>query len=110
LPTLPEEVDEQHIKYGVVLTQPSQETQVDTDVEETPLVVSNEIVLNVKPECRSVGVGDVAVNTRLISGVEPQPIATGFVLDVDPSFVEPEFMSEYEAAFRDERAEDSADD
>jgi hypothetical protein len=38
--------------------------------------------------------------------VDPQPIA----LDVDPSFVELEFMPEYEAAFGDERMEDSVDD
>jgi hypothetical protein len=29
--TLPEAVDEQHVEFGVVLTQPSQETQADTD-------------------------------------------------------------------------------
>jgi hypothetical protein len=57
-----------------------------------------------------VGVGDVAADTRFISGVDPQPIATGFALDVDPSFVEPEFMSEYEAAFGDKRADGSVDD
>jgi hypothetical protein len=45
-----------------------------------------------------------------ILGVDPQPISTGFALDVDPSFVESEFMPEYEAAFGDERAKDSADD
>jgi hypothetical protein len=110
LPTLPEAVDEQHIEYGVVLTQPSQETQADIDVSETPLVVSNEIVLNVKPECQSVGVGDAVADTGLISGVEPQPIATGFTLDIDPSFVEPKFMSKYEVMFGDERAEDSTED
>jgi hypothetical protein len=38
------------------------------------------------------------------------PIATGFSLDVDPSFVEPKFMPEYEMAFGDEHAEDSSDD
>jgi hypothetical protein len=32
--TLPEVVDEHHVKCGIVLTQPSQETQVDTDPEE----------------------------------------------------------------------------
>jgi hypothetical protein len=92
--TLPKAVDEQHIECGIVLTQPSQETQVDTDVEETPLVASKETVLNVEPRCWSVGVGD----------------ATEFALDVDPPFVELEFMLEYEAMFEDERAEDSADD
>jgi hypothetical protein len=40
-----------------------------------------------------VGVGDVLPDTCFISGVDPQPVA----LDVDPSFVEIEFMSEYEA-------------
>jgi hypothetical protein len=42
--------------------------------------------------------------------VDTQPIATGFALDVDPSFVELEFMLEYEAEFGDERVEDSVDD
>jgi hypothetical protein len=56
--------------------------------------------------CGSVGVGDVLLDTGFISNVDPQPIA----LDVDPSFVEPEFMSEYEATFEDEHAEDSTDD
>jgi hypothetical protein len=49
--TLPKAVDEQHIECGIVLTQPPQETQVDTDVKETPLVASNETVLNVEPRC-----------------------------------------------------------
>jgi hypothetical protein len=57
-----------------------------------------------------VGVGDVAANMGLISGVDPQPIATGFILDVDLSFIDVEFILEYEAAFGDERAEDSVDD
>jgi hypothetical protein len=34
----------------------------------------------------------------------------GFTLDVDPPSIDPEFMPEYEAAFRGERAEDSDDD
>jgi hypothetical protein len=42
--------------------------------------------------------------------VNPQQIATGFTLDVDPSFIKPEFMPEYEATFGDERVEDSIDD
>jgi hypothetical protein len=42
--------------------------------------------------------------------VDTEPIATGFALDVDPSFVELEFMPEYKAEFGDERAEDSVDD
>jgi hypothetical protein len=29
-PTLPEAVDEQHVEYGIVLMQPSQQTQDDT--------------------------------------------------------------------------------
>jgi hypothetical protein len=33
-----------------------------------------------------------------------------FALDVDPSFVEPDFMSEYEATFGDEHVEDSVVD
>jgi hypothetical protein len=110
LPTLPEAVDEQHVECGVVLTQPSQETQADTDAEETPFVVSNETMLNVEPVYRSVGVGDPTADMRFISGVDPQPIATGFALDDDPSFIEPEFMPKYEATFGDERVEDSADD
>jgi hypothetical protein len=67
-------------------------------------------MLNVEPVCGSVDVGDVVVDTGFISGVDPQPIATGFTVDVDLSFIEPEFMPEYEAVFRDERVEDSADD
>jgi hypothetical protein len=62
------------------------------------------------PVCESVGVGDGVANTVFISGVDPQPIATGFALDVDLSFIELEFMLEYEATFGDERAEDSAND
>jgi hypothetical protein len=42
--------------------------------------------------------------------VDPQPISTGFALDVDLSFIEPEFMSEYVATFGDECVEDSVDD
>jgi hypothetical protein len=57
-----------------------------------------------------VGVGDVAANTGLISGVDPQPIATGFALDVDLSFIDVEFMLEYVATFGNERADDSVDD
>jgi hypothetical protein len=108
--TLPEAVDEQHIECGVVLTQPSQETQTDINPEESPFVGSNETILNEEPVCRSVGVGDAVVDTGFISCVDPQSIATGFGLDVDPSFVELEFMPEYETTFGDERAEDSVDD
>jgi hypothetical protein len=92
-----------------VLTQPSQETQADTDAEEPPFVASNETVYAVEPVCGSVGVGDGVADTSFISGVDPQPIGTGFSINVDPSFVEPEFMPKYEAMFGDERAEDSAD-
>jgi hypothetical protein len=74
------------------------------------LVASNKTMLNVEPECQSVGVGDAAVDMGFISGVDPQPIAAGFALDVDPSFVESEFLLEYEVAFGDEGAEDSVDD
>jgi hypothetical protein len=65
-------------------------------------IASNETVELV---CGSVGVGDVLPDTGIISCVDPQSIA----LDVDPPFMEPEFMPEYEATFGDERAEDSAD-
>jgi hypothetical protein len=51
-------------------------------------------VLNEEPVCGSVGVGDAAVDMGLILGVDPQPIATGFALDVDLSFIKPEFMPE----------------
>jgi hypothetical protein len=42
--------------------------------------------------------------------VDPQLIATEFTLDVDLCFVEQKFMTKYDAAFGDERAEDSVDD
>jgi hypothetical protein len=67
-------------------------------------------VLNEEHVCESVGVGDAIADKGFISSVDHQPIATGFALDVDPSFVEPEFMLEYEATFGDEHADDSADD
>jgi hypothetical protein len=108
--TLPEAVDEQHVECDIVLTQPSQETQIGTDAEEPPFVASNETVYVVEPVCRSVGVGDGVADTGFISGVDPQPIGTRFALDIDPSFVEPEFIPEYEAVFEDEHAEDSAND
>jgi hypothetical protein len=44
------------------------------------------------------------------SGVDPQLIINRFTLDVDPSFVEPEFILKYEAVFGDEHAEDSANE
>jgi hypothetical protein len=34
--TLPEAVDDQHIEYGIVLTQLLQETQDDTDADDPP--------------------------------------------------------------------------
>jgi hypothetical protein len=107
LTTLPEAVDERHVKCGVVLTQPSQETQANTDLEEPSLIASNETVELV---CESVGVGDGVTDTVFISSVDPQPIATRFFLDVDLSFVETEFMVEYDVTFGDEHTEDSADD
>jgi hypothetical protein len=48
--TLSEAVDEQHVECDVVFTQSSQETHVVTDIEETPLVGSNETMLNVEPK------------------------------------------------------------
>jgi hypothetical protein len=97
--TLTDALDEQHIECGILLTQSSQETLDDTDVEDLPFVASNEIVLNVEPVCRSVGVGDAAVDMRFIAGVDPHPIAIGFVVDDGPSYVEPEFIAKYEATF-----------
>jgi hypothetical protein len=67
-------------------------------------------VLNEELVCRSVGVGDAATDMGFISGVDTQSIATGFTLDVDISFVKPEFMPEYKVVFGDERAENSAND
>jgi hypothetical protein len=68
LPTLPEVVDEQHVECGVMLTQPLQETQADTDAEEPLFVASNETVELV---CGSVGVGDGVVDTVFILDVDP---------------------------------------
>jgi hypothetical protein len=124
--------------YGVVLTQPSQESHDDTDVDEEPsFISSNEIVLNVKPVLESVGVSDDIADMGIISSVDPQPIATavtitgdapssddtGMISSVDPHpiattititgdapFIVPEFIAEYNASFGDERADDSADD
>jgi hypothetical protein len=109
-PTLSKVVDEQNIEYGIVLTQPTQKTQDDTDAEEPPFVASNKTMLNVEHVCGSVGVSDIVVDMGFISGVDHLPIATGFTPDVDLSFIESELMPEYEATFRNERAEDSADD
>jgi hypothetical protein len=57
-----------------------------------------------------VGVGDVIADAEFILGVDSQPTATGFALDVDPPSVKSEFTQEYEAAFGDDLTEDSADD
>jgi hypothetical protein len=64
-------------------------------------------MLNMEPVYGRVGVGDVVTDTGFVSGVDHLSIATGFTLDVDPSFVEPEFMPKYEATFRDECAEEN---
>jgi hypothetical protein len=109
-PTLPEVVYEQHVECGIVLTQPSQESQDDTDADEFPFAGSNETMLNLEPVSGSVSVGDAVADAGFISGVDPQPTGIGFTLDVDPPSVKPLFMPEYEAAFGDERAKDSADD
>jgi hypothetical protein len=110
--TLPEAVDEQGVECGVVLTQLLQETQDDTNADEPSFIGNNETLLNMEPVSGSVGVGvgDVVADMGMILGVDPQPIATVVALIVDVFSVEPEFMSEYDATFRDERAEDSADD
>jgi hypothetical protein len=75
-----------------------------------PFIDSNETILNVKLVSASVGVGDVVADVGFISGVDPHPTAIDSTLGVDPPSVERKFMSEYEIAFRDERAEDSTDD
>jgi hypothetical protein len=67
-------------------------------------------VLNVEPTSGSVGIGDAIADVSMISGVDPQPIATAFALNVDVPFIEPEFMPEYDATFGNQRAEDSCDD
>jgi hypothetical protein len=108
--TLSEAVDEQDVECGIMLTQPSQETQDHMDVDEPPFVASNETMLNVEPVSASVGVGDAGANVELILGMDHQSTAIGFVLDVDLPSIESEFMPEYEAAFGYERAEDSTDD
>jgi hypothetical protein len=64
-------------------------------------------MLNIEPVCGSVGIDDVVTDMGFVSGVDHLSIATGFTPDVDPSFVEPEFMLEYEATFRDECAEEN---
>jgi hypothetical protein len=67
-------------------------------------------VLNKESICESVSVGDAATDTGFISGVDHQPIATGFDLNIDPPFIKPEFMPECEATFGAECVEDSAND
>jgi hypothetical protein len=62
-------------------------------------------MLNEESACEGVSIGDAVTDTGFILGVDPQPIATGFAIDVDSSFIEPEFMPEYEVTFGDERAE-----
>jgi hypothetical protein len=68
-PTLPDVVNGQHVECGVVLTQSSQETQDATDIDESPFIASNEIVLNVEPIYGSVHVGDdvAGVHFRCVS-------------------------------------------
>jgi hypothetical protein len=110
LSTLPEAVVEQGVECGIVLTQPSQETHDDTDADEPPIVASNEIVLTVEYVLGGVGVADIIADVGMILGVDPHPTATVVTLSVDASFVDPEFMPEYDAVFGDELAEDSADD
>jgi hypothetical protein len=75
-PTLPDVVNGQHVECGVVLTQSSQETQDDTDIDESPFIASNEIVLNVEPIYGSVRVVDDVADTEFILDVYPQPTAT----------------------------------
>jgi hypothetical protein len=67
-------------------------------------------VLNVEVVSTSVGVGDIITDAGFISGVDPQPIGTGLVLDIDPPSVELVLMPEYNTVFGDERTENSADD
>jgi hypothetical protein len=107
---LPEAVDEQGIKCGVVLTEPSQETLDDTDADDPPFIDSNGIVVNVEHVSESMGVGDTIADAGMNSGVDPQPIAIGFTLNVDLPSVEPKFMPKYDATFGDERLEHSTDD
>jgi hypothetical protein len=46
------------------------------------LLVMKQSVYAVEPVCRSVGDGDGVADTGFISGVDPQPIGTGFALDI----------------------------
>jgi hypothetical protein len=90
-PTLLEAVDEQDVECDVVLTQLSQETQDDTNADELLLLVVMK-VLNVELISKSVGVGDVVADAKMILGVDPQPIGIGFTVNVDVPSVEPEFI------------------
>jgi hypothetical protein len=76
-----------HRAYSIV-----EKTQADTNIAEPPFIASNETVLNVEHVCGSVGIGDGVADMCFILGVDPQTIATKFALDVDTSFIEPEFM------------------
>jgi hypothetical protein len=75
-----------------------------------PIVASNEIVLTAEYVSGGVGVADIIADVGMILGVDPHPTATVVTLSVDASFVDLEFMPEYDAVFGDEWAEDSADD
>jgi hypothetical protein len=90
-PTLLEAVDEQDVECDVVLTQLSQETQDDTNADELLLLVVMK-VLNVELISKSVGVGDVVADAKMILGVDPRPIGIGFAVNVDVPSVEPEFI------------------
>jgi hypothetical protein len=67
-------------------------------------------VLNVKSVSGSIVFGDAVVDVMMISEVDPLPITTTDAPTDDVPFVVLEFMSEYDAAFGDERAEDVVDD
>jgi hypothetical protein len=67
-------------------------------------------VLSIEPISENVGVGDVVTDVGMISGVDPQPIATTITQTVEAPSIDLEFMPEYDAAFGDEQAEDLADD
>jgi hypothetical protein len=109
-PTLLKAIDDEHVECGIVLTQLLQETQDDIDTDDPPFDASHETILNVKPVSESLCVDDAIADAGFISGMDPQPTAIGFILDVDPPSIEPKFMPEYEAVLGDERVEDSADD
>jgi hypothetical protein len=102
LQTLPKAVDEQGVEYSVVLTQPSQESQDDTNADEPLFIGSNEIVLNMKHVLGSVG--DVVADVEMISGVDHQPIIIAVTLTSDAPSIVLEFIVEYDVAFGDEQA------